>query len=143
MVRDGKVNPDVHELTDSLAAVSMSQAVLYNAVAFAVQKTKSYSQNAAKFIDTFFLASQTAMNPSLNYGQQVRGPGKEHQMGTWTGILDLRGLVKVVNGINVLKAAGSSDWTAARERAMTDWMRSYVSWLENSALGKQVAKKAK
>ena len=64
-------------------------------------------------------------------------------MGTWTGILDMRGLVKVVNGIDVLKAAGSTDWTAARERAMVDWMRSHASWLENSALGKQVANKAK
>ena len=131
-------------LPDSPSAVAMSQSVLYNALAFAIQKSnKAYSQAAAKFVDTFFLSSTTGMNPNMNYGQQVRGPGKEHQMGTWTGILDLRGLVKVVNGINVLKAAGSSDWTAARERAMTDWMRSYVSWLENSALGKQVAKKAK
>ena len=122
----------------------MAQAVLYNAIAFALQKsTKAFSQNTAKFIDVFFLSPTTGMNPNMNFGQQVRGPGKEHQMGTWTGILDMRGLVKVVNGINVLKAAGSSDWTAARERAMTDWMRSYVSWLENSALGKQVAKKAK
>ena len=134
----------MRELHDSPSAVAMAQAVLYNAVAFALQKsTKAFSQNTAKFIDVFFLSPTTGMNPNMNFGQQVRGPGKEHQMGTWTGILDMRGLVKVVNGIDVLKAAGSTDWTAARERAMVDWMRSYASWLENSALGKQVANKAK
>ena len=122
----------------------MSQAVLYNAIAYAIEKSsRAYSQNVAKFIDTFFLSPSTGINPNMNFGQQVRGPGKEHQMGTWTGILDMRGLVKVVNAINMLKAAGSSDWTAAREKAMTNWMRSYVSWLENSALGKQLAKKGK
>ncbi|KAI0361753.1 chondroitin AC/alginate lyase [Trametes cingulata] len=141
-VHDGKVNPDVRTLPDSPAAVAMSQSVLYNAVAYGMQKTRTYSQNAAKFIDAFFLAPATAMNPNMNYGQQVRGPGKDHQIGTFTGILDLRGLVKVVNAIQLMKAAASPDWTPARDKAMTDWMKSYVSWLENSALGKQTALKA-
>lgn len=122
----------------------MAQAILYNAIAFAIQKTtKAYSQNTAKIVDAFFLSPTTGMNPNMNFGQQVRGPGKDHQMGTWTGILDMRGLVKVVNGLKVLKEAGSPDWSQARDTGMTNWMRSYASWLENSALGKQVATKAK
>ncbi|KAI0662686.1 chondroitin AC/alginate lyase [Cubamyces menziesii] len=142
VVRDGQVNPDVRTLPDSPAAVDMTQSVLYNAVAYGVQKTRAYSQNVAKFIDAFFLTPATAMNPNMNYGQQVRGPGKDHQIGTYTGILDLRGLVKVVNAIQILKAAASPDWTAARDKAMTSWMKSYVSWLQNSALGQQTASKA-
>ncbi|KAI0335413.1 chondroitin AC/alginate lyase [Cubamyces sp. BRFM 1775] len=142
VVRDGKVNPDVRTLPDSPAAVDMSQSVLYNAVAYGMQKTRSYSQNVAKFIDAFFLTSATAMNPNMNYGQQVRGPGKDHQMGTYTGILDLRGLVKVVNAIQIMKATTSPDWTSARDKAMTSWMKSYVSWLQNSVLGKETASKA-
>ncbi|KAI1797767.1 chondroitin AC/alginate lyase [Ganoderma leucocontextum] len=141
-IHDGKVNPDVRVLPDSPAVVTMSQAVLYNALACAMTKTRSYSQNAAKFIDTFFLAPSTAMNPNLNFGQLVRGPGKVHQMGTFTGILDLRVIVKIINAIALLKAAGSPDWTSAREQAMTNWMRSYASWLESSAIGKETASKA-
>ena len=143
IVRDGKVNPDVRTLPDSAAAVGMAQSVIYNAVAFAITKTQSFSQNAANFIDTFFLASTTAMNPNMNYAQQVRGPGKAHQMGTFAGVLDMRGLVKVTNAVSILKAAGSPDWTSARDKAMTAWMKSYVTWLQNSALGKDVASKAK
>ncbi|KAI0651739.1 alginate lyase-domain-containing protein [Trametes meyenii] len=142
VVRDGKVNPDVRSLPDSEAAVSMSQSVLYNALAYGVARTRGYSQNVAKFVDAFFLTSATAMNPNVNYGQQVRGPGKAHQMGTYTGILDLRGLVKVVNAIQILKASASPDWTSARDKAMSNWMIAYVAWLENSSLGQQVAKKA-
>ncbi|CDO72352.1 hypothetical protein BN946_scf184977.g49 [Trametes cinnabarina] len=142
VVRDGKVNPDVRTLPDSPAVVDMSQSVLYNAIAYGMSKTRSYSQNVAKFIDAFFLTPATAMNPNMNYGQQVRGPGKDHQMGTFTGILDLRGVVKVVNAIQLMKAAASPDWTAARDKAMTSWMKSYVSWMQNSALGKETASKA-
>ena len=130
-------------LPDSPAAVAMAQSVLYNAVAYALQKTKAYSQNAAGFVDAFFLSPATGMNPNMNFGQQVRGPGKAHQMGTFTGILDLRGFVKVVNGIQLLKAAGSPDWTGARDKAMATWTRSYVTWMQNSAIGKETASKAK
>ncbi|KAI0825203.1 chondroitin AC/alginate lyase [Trametes gibbosa] len=142
VVRDGMVNPDVRKLPDSPAAVNMSQSVLYNAVAYGLQKTRVYSQSVGQFIDAFFLTPATAMNPNMNYGQQVRGPGKDHQVGTYTGILDLRGIVKVVNAIQIMKAAASPDWTTARDKALMTWMKTYVSWLENSSLGKEVATKA-
>ncbi|KZT74735.1 chondroitin AC/alginate lyase [Daedalea quercina L-15889] len=140
--RDGQVNPDVRTLPDSPAAVKMPEAVLYNSIAYALQKSSTGSKTAVSFIDTFFLASKTAMTPNMNFGQMVRGPGKEHQQGTFTGILDLRGMVKVVNAIQLLKAANSPDWTSARDQAMTTWVKSYISWLETSDLGKQVVSKA-
>ncbi|KAI0936209.1 hypothetical protein AcV5_004405 [Taiwanofungus camphoratus] len=141
-VHDGKLNPDVRTLPDSPSVVSMSQSVLYNSLAYALSKSKTYSQNAATFIDTFFLSSATAMHPNMNYGQLVRGPGKDHQIGTFTGILDLRGLVKVVNGIQLLKATGSPDWTSTRDNEMLSWMNQYLSWLQNSDIGKETASKA-
>ena len=126
-------------LPDSPAAVAMSQAVLYNALGYAMQKTKSYSQNAVKFIQTFFLADATAMNPNMNFGQVVRGPGRDHRQGTYTGILDMRGLVKVVNGIQVLQAAKSPDWTSDLNKQMTTWVSIYANWLQESAIGRQAA----
>ncbi|KAI0757118.1 alginate lyase-domain-containing protein [Daedaleopsis nitida] len=137
--RDGHRNPDVDIIPDSRAVMAMSQSVLYNAVSFAMGKANTYSRNAARFIDTWFLSSATAMNPNMNFGQVNRGPGKEHQMGSYTGILDLREFVKIANSIQLLKAAGSPDWTSARDKAMKGWTQSYLSWLQNSALGKQVA----
>lgn len=79
----------------------------------------------------------------MNFGQVVRGPGPEGKNGTFTGILDLRGIVKICNAIGILKELGSSQWTNEKDQAMRHWMEQYVSWLTSSDLGKSTAKKAK
>ena len=142
-VRDGKVNTDVRTIPDSPTFVALSQSVFYNGIAYVLSGTAVFSQNAAHFIDVFFLSTTTAMRPNMNFGQLVRGPGQDHQVGTFTGILDLRGLVKIVNVILLLKASSSPDWTAARDKAMSDWMNQYVVWLVESPIGKETAGKAK
>lgn len=143
VVRDGKVNPDTRDLPGSQAAQNMPESVLFNTLTYAFQKSSASSQNVAKFIDAFFLTSSTAMHPNMNFGQLVRGPGPEHQKGTFAGPLDMRGLVKVVNSLQILKAMKSPDWTQAREQAFMSWMKTYVNWLQNSDLGKELAGKAK
>ncbi|KAI0348647.1 chondroitin AC/alginate lyase [Trametopsis cervina] len=142
VVRDGKVNPDTDIMKGPDAAQGMSQSVIYNAVAYALQKTSSYSQSVASAIDAFFLSSTTGMHPNINFGQLVRGPGKDHLVGTFTGILDLRGMVKVSNAIQLMRASKAPDWTSARDTAMINWMKSYVSWLQTSNIGKSTASKA-
>jgi hypothetical protein len=141
--RDGQVNPDVRLLNGPEAINSVSQSIIYNAIAYALQKTSSYSAAATSFIDTFFLNPSTKMNPNMNFGQMVRGPGQAGQEGTFTGVLDLRGIVKIINGIMILKAADSPDWTAARDQELTAWMAQYADWLENSLLGKRSASRPK
>ncbi|PSR85865.1 hypothetical protein PHLCEN_2v5341 [Hermanssonia centrifuga] len=142
IVRDGKVNPDTNTLAGPDAVQGMAQSVLYNAIAYTLHKTSANSQNVAKFIDNFFLSSVTGMHPNVNFGQQVRGPGKDHQVGTFTGILDIRSLVKVVNALQLMRSTKSSDWTPAREQAMSNWMNTYVTWLQGSDIGKQTSTKA-
>ena len=83
------------------------------------------------------------MNPNVQFGQVVRGPGPSGRTGTFTGVLDLRGLVKVVNGIAVLKANGSPDWDAIRDKAMLSWAAEYTQWLTSSDIGKKTASRAK
>ena len=143
VVRDGKVNPDTNLLEGPDAAQDMSQSVIYNAITYALQKSSSYSQNVGTAIDAFFLSSSTGMHPNVNFGQLVRGPGKDHQIGTFTGILDLRGMVKVANAIQLMRGTQSPDWTSSRESGMTSWAKTYLSWLQNSNLGMSVATKAK
>jgi Alginate lyase len=143
VARDGQVNPDVRLLNGPEAINSVSQSIIYNAIAYALQKTSSYSAAATSFIDTFFLNPSTKMNPNMNFGQMVRGPGQAGQEGTFTGVLDLRGIVKIINGIMILKAADSPDWTAARDQELAAWMAQYADWLENSLLGKRSASRPK
>ena len=83
------------------------------------------------------------MNPNLNFGQIVRGPGPDGQKGTFTGVLDLRGMVKVCNAIQLLKAGGSSVWTKMRDDAMSAWLSKYSKWLDTSEIGQKAASRPK
>ena len=49
----------------------------------------------------------------------------------------------MVNGLQLMRSTKSPDWTAAREQAMTTWMKTYVAWLQGSDIGKSTASKAK
>jgi hypothetical protein len=121
----------------------MSQSVIYNAIAYSITGTPGYSENAVSFIDTFFLSEETAMTPHVNFGQIVRGIGPEHRKGTFTGVLDMRGMVKVANAIMALKSSKSPHWDSNRDTAMKVWMAKYVNWLETDDIPKKTAKSAK
>lgn len=83
------------------------------------------------------------MNPNVNYGQIVRGPGKEGSQGTFTGILDFRGMVQVANGIEVLRAAKSPSWTSDKDNAMNLWATNYTKWLSSNDLAHKAASRPK
>ena len=141
--RDGKVNPDVRTLNGPGAINSVGQFVLYACIAYAVDKNSKQAQAAANAVDAFFLSSSTGMHPNMRYGQVVRGPGPTGSTGTFTGVLDLRSLVKVLNGILVLKGLGHSAWTSQRELAMQSWTSQYNQWLINSDIGKKTGSRPK
>ncbi|KAJ7766381.1 alginate lyase-domain-containing protein [Mycena maculata] len=137
--RDGLVNPDRTTIDDFQSFFNLSDAVLYNALAFTFQNQSSsvYSQNIVKFINTWFLDTNTSMNPNLNYAQMNRGPNG--QTGEYTGILDLRGFAKIASGILILRKRGSSDWTADIDSQMVAWCEEYISWLQTAPMAKQAA----
>jgi hypothetical protein len=143
VVRDGRVNPDVQTLNGPGAINGLSQAVIYNAIAYSLSNSTAYSQNFVQFIDAFFLDESTRMYPNMNYGQIVRGPGPDGSSGTWTGILDLRGLVKVFNGISIMKGMQCPEWTSTRDQSMNVWISQYEKWLTGSSLGKETASRLK
>jgi len=138
------VNPDVRALNGPDAINSLSQNVLFQALASILSKDgSSYAKTAAAWIDAFFITASTKMNPNLNFGQIVRGPGPDGQKGTFTGVLDLRGMVKVCNAIQLLKAGGSSVWTKMRDDAMSAWLSKYSKWLDTSEIGQKAASRPK
>ncbi|KAF7293086.1 Chondroitin AC/alginate lyase [Mycena indigotica] len=133
--RDGQFNPDRLTINDIGAFYNVSDAILYNALAFAFEnKTSSiYSQRIVKIVETWFLDKTTGMNPNLNYAQMTRGP--TGQVGTHTGVLDLKGMAKVVSGILTLRKLKSSDWTDDIDSRLITWANQYINWLETSKLG--------
>lgn len=83
--RDGEFNPDARLVNNIGDFDDMADAVLYSSLAWALTHDATWSANAAKFVDTWFLASDTRMNPNLEYAQMQRGP--DGQQGTRTGVL--------------------------------------------------------
>lgn len=72
-------------MNDVGAFSDLADAVLYNALAWAIKGSGTYSANVATFVKAWFLDADTAMNPNLNYAQMARGP--DGQVGQHTGVL--------------------------------------------------------
>lgn len=131
--RDGLFNPDVRMVNDTGAFQAMSDAVFYNVLAYRVSGDDLYANDAARFIDTWFINNDTFMNPNLNWAQVQRGAGGSNG-GTHTGILDLHGMSKVASGILVLRAMNAPGWTPQLDAAMNAWSNKYIAWLKSSPI---------
>jgi hypothetical protein len=59
-----------------------------------------------KFIRTWFLDSDTAMKPNLNYAQMIRGPGE--QVGSHTGILYVLSYISCRNVVDIPSATSKA-----------------------------------
>jgi hypothetical protein len=138
--RDGKLNPDVRQLNNTRDVVSMAQSVLWNGVAYGLTNDTAHAKRAVRLIQTWFLDPRTGVKPRLTYGQVVRGPGS--QEGGYTGILDWRMLIKVVNAVVVLRSNDAEAWNSVLATAMAKWASDYVDWLTTSAEGRRAAKVA-
>ena len=115
----------------------MSDAVWSNAMAWVINGSSVYASNVASWIDTWFLAPDTYMNPNLNYAQLVRGPGAN--TGTHTGVLDLKCMAKVVDAVLILRAGNATEWTEAIDSGFVNWTTTYIGWLTSNELALQEA----
>jgi hypothetical protein len=134
---DGQFNPDYRTVNNTGDFSAMSDAIIYNALAWTINGSSVYASNVASWINTWFLAPDTYMNPNLNYAQVVRGPGAD--VGTHTGVLDLKCMVKVVNAVLVLRAGSASEWTETIDTGLVNWTTTYIGWLTTNQIALQEA----
>ena len=134
------MNPDRNQLHALSQLNTFSQSTVDNALASVLDNNQDSANNAAKFIDNFFLNSNTGMLPNLAWGQTVRGPD---QHGSYMGVLDFRVMVKVANAIQILRMSRSQYWTSDRDSKMIKWSNSYIQWLDNSVVGNRAKKSVK
>lgn len=139
VVRDGKVNPDVRTLNGVKSINAVAETSIYLGITAVLQSSSDAASKFVSFINTFFLDPKTNMDANINFGQVVRGPGSSGRKGTFTGVLDLRGMVKIVNACMLLKAARHPDYTPSFDAAFTKWVRDYTNWLQSSAIGRKAA----
>ncbi|EJD00425.1 chondroitin AC/alginate lyase, partial [Fomitiporia mediterranea MF3/22] len=135
VVKDGHINPDVREIPGVSNAADVAQSILYNAAAAVLSGSEDFSKTAAQFIQAYFLDARDGMHPRVAYGQVIRGPGT--QQGQYLGLIDLRGMVKVVNAVQIMREANAPAWTSALDTQMVNWASQYVKWMQSDPLGQK------
>ena len=106
-------------------------------MAWAINGSSVYAENAASWINTWFLAPDTYMNPNLNYAQVIRGPGAN--TGSHTGVLDLKCMTKVVDAVLILRAGNAAGWTETIDSGLVNWTTTYIGWLTSNEIALQEA----
>ena len=88
----------------------------------------AYAARAAEWLRAWFVTPATRMNPNLEFSQIQKGHENNH--GNPTGVLDGRGLARVVKAIGSLQ--GSNTLTLQDQLAIKGWFSSYLKWLMTS-----------
>lgn len=130
--RDGQRNPQSKtDASDSVRMGKMARAVNTLSLAYFFTGTEKYAARAAFLLRTWFLNTDTKMNPHLEYGQAI--PGRVDGRGI--GIIDTVRLLPVVDAATLL--AQSESWTDADHEALRKWFEAYLKWLQTSKHGRK------
>ena len=131
--RDGERNPEIDKITDHRVLDRMESAVETLAVAYHVTRKKEYAAKAAALLRTFFLDSATRMNPNLQFAQAIPGVNT----GRGIGLIETRGLTRVVDAIGLLSP--SESFATTDRRGLQDWFAKFLQWMLTSQNGRDEA----
>ena len=131
--RDGERNPEIDKITDHRVMDQMAAAVETLGLAYHFKGDEVYARKATELLRAYFLDSATCMNPNLEFGQGIPGINT----GRGIGLIETRGLTRVVNAIGLLK--GSKGWTSADQKGMEDWFGKFLRWMLESKNGRDEA----
>ena len=132
--RDGEVNPERDRSSDRRRLENMIQTVQTLALGYFFTAREDYAAHAAKLLRVWFLDPATKMNPHLKYAQAV--PGRN--TGRGAGIIETHEFAELIDFVSLLK--NSKAWPAREHQQWQDWMKTYLTWLVESAEGKAEAK---
>jgi hypothetical protein len=127
--RDGERNPEIKKYPDHDLLDQMVDAVDKLATAYYFTDKEEYAAKATEILRMWFLDSKTRMNPNLEYAQAIPGLNT----GRGIGIIETRGLTKVVDSIGLL--ANSKSWTKDNQAGLEEWFSKYLNWLTQSKNG--------
>ena len=128
--RDGLSNPD-NFVAHRRAMVRLSDLIGTLVSAYLITGDERYASHAGKHLAAWFISPETKMNPSLNFGQAIKGKVS----GRSIGIIDTIHLVEVARGTQVLGELGA----LPRDQydGVKAWFSEYLDWLTTHPFGKQ------
>lgn len=127
--KDGMTYPGI--FTDHrYAMIRFSKIIGALASAYLLTKDEQYVKHAMVHLNAWFVNPETFMNPSLNFGQAIKGK----LTGRGIGIIDTIHLMEVAQGLRVLEKSLLAD------RSIVDgtkkWFSEYLIWLTTHQYGK-------
>jgi hypothetical protein len=131
--RDGERNPEINKITDHRVMDQMVAAVETLALAYYLRDDEAHADKAIQLLRAWFLDPATRMNPHLEYGQGIPGINT----GRGIGLIETRGLTRVVDSIGLL--AGAKAWTETDQRGLQDWFDRFLRWMLESKHGRDEA----
>jgi len=131
--RDGERNPEINKITDHHSLDEVEAIVETLALAYYFSGDEKYAGKAAELLRAFFLNSATRMNPNLQYAQFIPGVNT----GRGIGLIETRGLTRVVDAIGLL--ADAKSLTDDDRRGLREWFGSFLGWMQESRNGREEA----
>lgn len=129
---DGHHNEAQVALGDHDRMFAFSSTVIALAAGWSVNHDEAAARRAGEWLRAWFITPATRMNPNLEYSQVRLGHAANH--GAASGLLDGRGFIEVVEGLQLLR--GSPALSAADEATIHAWFSQYLDWLLNSKNGR-------
>lgn len=131
--RDGERNPEIEKISDHRSLDQLIAATETLALSHYFTGNETHAEKAVSLLRAFFLDPATRMNPNLQYAQGIPGVNT----GRGIGLIETRGLTKVVDAIGLLQ--GSKALTVADERGLRDWFAKFLQWMQESKNGRDEA----
>jgi hypothetical protein len=128
--RDGERNPEIQKYPDHEFLDQMADSVRDLALAFYFTGDEAYAAKAAQQLRVWFLDPRTKMNPNMQFAQAVPG----ESTGRVFGVLESRGLTRVVDSIGLLK--NSKALTKTDRKGIENWFTQFLDWLTTSKNGR-------
>jgi hypothetical protein len=128
--RDGMTNPD-NFVAHRHAMIRLSEIIGTLASAYLITPESRYASHALNHLKAWFVDESTKMNPSLLYGQAIKG----RATGRSIGIIDTIHLVEVARGAGILGQRGAIP--AQDFERIKGWFSRYVDWLTTHPYGQR------
>ncbi len=127
--KDGERNPEIKQFPDHELLDKMYDAVETLSQSYYFTGKEEYAAKASEILRMWFLDAKTKMNPNLEYAQAIPGLNT----GRGIGIIETRGLTRIVDAIGLLE--NSKSWTLTDQLRIETWFAEYLDWLTTSKNG--------